>query len=64
MKSEFVFKIKLTPEYVKHTTGVEIPLEEWGKFCQEFERWYLLEYDGTIEWMVGEWENIKAGSFD
>jgi hypothetical protein len=63
MKTEIVLRITLTPEYVLENFGVEIPLEDWDLFCKEFERWYTLEYNGTIEWMLEEWENIKDGNF-
>lgn len=61
VETEITLKITLTPEYVEKLTGVDIPLSEWGQFCKEFKNWYLLEYDGTIEWMVDEWDNIKSG---
>lgn len=61
METEITLKITLSPEYVERITGVEIPLSEWDQFCKEFKKWYLLEYDGTIEWMIDEWDNIKSG---
>lgn len=57
---KYRFNFVLDRDKIEDKYGIQIPLKEWIPFCKAFEEYYLLEFDGTMEWLISEgWEEVR-----
>jgi len=63
---KFRFNFSLDKDIIEQKYGIVIPLEDWFPFCKAFEEYFMLEYNGTIDWLLkdGGWEEIKDEYLD
>ena len=59
MKYERQFNVKFDYDEIVEEFGFDLPLKDWGLFCEIFTDYFKLEYSNTIEWMKEEWDELK-----
>jgi len=64
MKYERQFNVKFTYDEIVEEFGFDLPLNEWGMFCECFSEYFRSEYANTIEWMKEEWDELKEDYID
>lgn len=59
MKTERHYKVTLDYDHLSEKYGFDLPLNEWGKFCQVYETYFKFEAEETLLWVMEEWNTLK-----